>query len=175
MSFSAPVSLRRFTTALAVLAVACVSHKPARTAARISRRVPIIGDTITLGSRWSDATKYMKSSADTNVELADGSAAGADGVVVSRSPDGVVHKITLMYTSAWDFDALLRGLRAQLGPPADSGRVRTPNSQRELWVWRDDRTEYTYIRVTSTRSSPSAMAELTDIPASTPPRNRSTR
>ncbi len=79
-----------------------------------------------------------------------------------------------MYTSTWDFDALLRGLRAQLGPPADSGRIRTPNSQRELWVWRDDRTEFTYIRVTSMRSSPSALAEFTDVPE-LPPRDRAAR
>ncbi len=62
--------------------------RPARTAHAVSPAgLPIVGDTIALGGPVDQrGAKYAKSPTDTNVELADGSAAGADGIVISALP-----------------------------------------------------------------------------------------
>jgi hypothetical protein len=166
--FRAP-SLRAACLALLTVS-ACVQHRPVGTAAPISRRIPIAGDTITLGTRWANVARHTKSPLDTTIALADGSSVGADGIVVSCSPDGVVRKITFMYATGRDFDAVLSGLRTRFGSPTDSGRVRTTNSQREIWIWRDGRTEFTYFHLTSTRSTPSGMGVLSDLSTTTAPR-----
>jgi hypothetical protein len=150
---------------LALLAAAACGQPRSSRAAPVSRRIPIAGDTITLGSQWANAAKYAKGPLDSSITLADGSTMGADGIVVGRSPDGVVRTITLMYASGRDFNAVLSDLRTRFGPPTDSGRVRTPNSMREIWVWRDGKTEFSYFHLTSTRAAPSGMGVLSDLPA----------
>ena len=162
---------------LASLAAACTAQPEpvaraqdadiARVPRAIFRELRIGGRAVALGSPLPGEIAAA-SSGDTLVDLARGSVAGAERVLVHRARDGSVRALTIDYLLGTDYETPVAEYERELGPAARSTTVRGAESPADVATWTDGRTELRIVRDPN-RSAWTIRTTLRDLDGSAPP------